>query len=247
MLSSLFLSAAFLAASAVADVSIDVSKGAQVASQNAGVLSSITANPVFQSDVSILATAVPSSIIDALANNPQAAIEALSTASLPTDVLDSLASVAAVPIAAGEDIASYVSAAIAEPAFSSAQSVLATAVPSPLQPIIKEKPAAFLAGGITASVTPAYLSSLPTGVQSELASFINGGLHIFASDLAATGTPIARNSTATGMVTSVTASNTPMTVSTGSAAPYTGAANAVNANTIGAFSIIIGTIVIALL
>ena len=178
---------------AFAQASIDVSEGAQVASEGAAILASITANPDFASDEAALATAIPSSILAAEESNPEAIVEGLATdtalpsyaTAVPSAVLESLETLAAKPIEVGEEIGAYVAAALSDPAFPVASSVLATAIPSQLRPLLESDPAAFLAGGITASVTPAYLSSLPTAIQSELAEFVNGGIAIEASVFAA--------------------------------------------------------------
>lgn len=251
-----FLRTAILAAVARADFSIDANKGDMVASENAALVASITANPVFQSDVSALAAVAPSSVIAALAEDPEAVINALLTATglpttataLPTDALDSLASVAAIPIEIAEDIASYISAAIAEPAFVSAQSVIATALPPALQSVAaKEDPGVVLANLITASGTPAYITAFPTDVQTELAHFINGGLDIIASDLAAPAPSIPRYNSTPSMTVSVTGKNTSAPVGTGTPAPFTGAANVINSNTIVAAVIVVSTIMLVLL
>ena len=253
---NLFLSTAVFAAVASADFSIDVSKGQMVASENAALVASITANPVFQSDVSALAAVAPSSVIAALADDPEAVINALLTATglptiataLPTDALDSLASVAAIPIEIAEDVASYISAAIAEPAFISAQSVIATALPPALQSVVaKEDPNVVLAGVITAAGTPAYLTALPTEVQSELAQFINGGLDIIASNLAAPAPSIPHYNSTPSMTVSVTGQNTSAPIATGTPIPYKGAASVINSNIIGAAVIMLSTIVLVLL
>ena len=234
-------------------ISIDVNAAATVASEGAAVLASITSNPDFAADEAALATAIPSSILVAELNNPEAIVEGVATdtvlpsyaTAVPTAVLDSLETLAAKPIEVGEAIASYVAAALSDPAFPAASSVLATAIPSSLRPLLVNDPAVFLAGGITASVTPAYLSSLPTAIQSELAEFINGGLAIEASIL---GAPVA--TAAPTMNTSIipaTGTSTLPPKTTGSPIPYVGAASSMNAHTIGAAALITFGFVLILL
>lgn len=238
---------------AFAQASIDVSEGAQVAEEGAAVLASITANPEFAADEAALATAIPSSVLAAELNNPEAVVEAVATdtvlpsfaTDVPSAVLGSLETLAAKPIEIGEAIASYVAAALSDPAFPAASSVLATAIPSQLRPLLESNPAAFLAGEITATVTPAYFSSLPTAIQSELAEFINGGIAIEASILAApvaTAAPTMNTSVVPATGTGATSSRT-----TGSPVPYLGAASSMNANTIGAAVIITFGFVLLLL
>lgn len=245
--------AVVFSAVAFAQASIDVSEGAQVASEGAAILASITANPNFAADEAALATAIPSSILAAEESNPEAIVEGVATdtvlpsyaTAVPPAVLESLETLAAKPLAVGEGIASFVAAALSDPAFPAASSVLATAIPSQLRPLLQSDPGAFLAGVITASVTPAYLSSLPTAIQSELVEFINGGIAIEASVFAA---PVA--TAAPTMNTSVvpaTGTGAMSPTTTGSPVPFVGAASSMNANTIGAAVIITFGFVLVLL
>ena len=230
---------------AFAQVSIDVSEGAQVASEAAAILASITANPEFASDEAALATALPSSVIAAAINNPEAVVEGLGTATalpsyataVPSAVLGSLESLAAKPIAAGEAIAAYVGFATSNSAFPLASSILATAIPSSLRPLLESDPAAFLADAITASETPSYFSALPTAVQSELAAFIDGGLAIEASVFAAS-VPTAAPTMNTSVVAATGTGSMSPPKTTGSPVPYVGAASSINTNTISAAVII---------
>lgn len=225
---------------AFAQAGIDVSEAAQVASEGAAILASITANPAFAADEAALATAIPSSILAAELSNPEAIVEGVATdtvlppyaTAVPPAVLESLETLAAKPIEVGEAIASFVAAALSDPHFPAASSVLATAIPSSLRPLLASDPAAFLAGVITASATPAYLSSLPTAIQSELEEFINGGIAIEASIFAASVPTAAPTTNTSAVLATGTGAMSPKT--TGTPVPFVGAASSMNANTIGA-------------
>ncbi|KAK4694838.1 hypothetical protein P7C71_g2807, partial [Lecanoromycetidae sp. Uapishka_2] len=247
------LGAAVFATVAFAQISIDVNGAAQVASEGAAILASITANPDFAADEAALATAIPSSILAAELSNPEAIVAAVAdltalpayATAVPTSVLESLETLAAKPIEVGEAIASFVAVAISDPAFPAASSVLAAAIPTDQRAAFASDPAAFLAAGFTATSTPAYLSSLPTAIQSNLAAFINDGIAIEASILAA---PVA--TPAPSMNTSVvpaTGTGAMSPTTTGSPVPYTGAASSMNANTIGAAVMITFGFVLVLL
>lgn len=252
MYSARLYCATLFSAAALAQVSIDATKNVQIASEYKNVISSITAKPVFQSDVDAIASVVPSSVVAAAESNPLAFVEVLAGAtalpsyasSVPTAALDSLESLAAKPIEIGEDIASYIATVLQDPAFSSARLVLATAIPSQLRPVLEHNPAAFLAGGITASVTPAYLSALPTLVQAQLVNFINGGRDIVASDLAAASTSVSlnqTNSTAGALRPYSTGSQT------NAPAAFTGAANGLEKHTMSATAVVAFLALLAIL
>ena len=163
---------------------------------------------------------------------------------VPTQVLESLETLAAKPIQVGEEVGAYVAAALSDPSFPAVSSVLATALPSKLRPLLDSDPGAFLAVGLTASVTPSYFSSLPSAVQSELVSFINGGIALEASVLAA---PVA--TAGPNMNTSVVpATGTGAGSSTTSSPiPFVGAASSMKANTVSAVVIFTFGLVLILL
>ena len=94
---------------------------------------------------------------------------------------------AAKPIAAVEDVEQYIEQLASEPEVSSVLSVLATAVPTPIQDAIENAPISFLENLITATALPTWITAIPAPIQSDIGSVINEGLSIIASDLEATG------------------------------------------------------------
>ena len=262
MHSTLFLGTALFSAVALADISIDISKADEVASDFVAYVSSVTANPAFESDINAIASAIPSSVIAAAEKDPEAFAQAIFTATalpawvsaIPTPALDSLETLAAKPIKAVEDVASYVGSEFTAAGFESVDSVLATAIPSSVIAQLESNPESFIEAQFTATGPPAYITALPQDVQSDIGSIINEGLSIIASDLEAssavsislptkkptkkpsykasgtgvakaTGTGVAKAS-GTGVYYTGAAANTPLA--------FTGAASSVVVNTFGA-------------
>ena len=243
---------------AFADISIDISEAVRVATDVEGFVSSVTANPAFQSDIDAIASAIPSSVIAAAEQNPEAFAEAILTApappawgrAIPTSALGSLETLAAKPVKAGEDLASYVGSVINEPGFSSVASVLATAVPSSVEAQLEADPISFFQAQITATGPPAYITALPQDVQSDIGDFINEGLSIVASDFEASSVSIVPISNPTLTKSAVQATGTGVyyqNSTTSGLVAFTGAASSINANTIGAGVIAAFGIVLALL
>ena len=238
MHSTLFLGAAVFSAAAFAQISIDINEGARVVSDVEAFVASVTANPAFQSDISALASAIPSSVIAAAEQNPEAFAEAILTATtlpswvsaIPTAALGSLETLAAKPIKAGEDLVSYVGSVIDQPGFSSVASVLATAVPSSVVAQLEADPASFVQAQITANGPPAYITALPPDVQSDIGSFINAGLSIAASDLEASSVSVAPFSQPSVKPTGTGTGVYYQGSSTSSPIAFTGAASSINAN-----------------
>ena len=267
MHSTLLFGAAVFSSLAFADFNIDISKADQVASDFEAYVSSVTANPAFQSDISAIASAIPSSVIAAAEKNPEAFAQAIITATalpawvsaIPTPAIDSLETLAAKPVKAVEDVVNYVGSVITAPGFSSVDSVLATAIPSSVIAQIESDPVSFLEAQFTATGPPAYITALPKDVQSDIGSFINNGLSIVASDLeASSAPPLSLPTKKPTKKPSFTVSGTGAARATGTGAYYTGgasgspvaftgAASSVAVNTIGAGIIATFGIILALL
>ena len=254
MHSKLFLGAAAFFAVASASISIDVSEAHRVASDVLAYVSSVTANPAFKSDISAIASAVPSSVIAAAEQDPEKFAEAIITATalpswvsaIPTSALGSLETLGAKPAKAVEDVGSYVESLVQEPFWPSVNSVLATAVPSSVEAQLEADPVSFFEAQVTATTPPAYITALPKDIQSGLGSFINGAMSVVASDFEASSVApikptLTKSAVSTG--TGVVAYNG----TTSSPLAFTGAASSVNVNTIGAGVIAAFGIVLALL
>ena len=263
MRSTTILGAAVFSAVAFADISIDISKADQVASDFVAYISSVTANPAFQSDINAIASAIPSSVIAAAEQHPEAFAEALITATalpawisaIPTPALDSLETLAAKPVKAIEDVATYIEAVVTAPGFASVGSVLATAIPSSVIAEIESNPESFIEAEFTATGAPAYITALPQDIQSDGGSVINKALSIIASDLEASSVPPfsiptknpAYKASGTGVAK---ASGTGVYYTggvSGSPVSFTGAASSVVVNTIGAGILATLGVVLALL
>ena len=244
MHSTLFVGAALFSASTFAQISIDENEANKVASDVVGYAASITNDPAFQTDLAQIASAIPSSVIAAAESNPEAFVEGLLTATavptwvsaIPTGAIDSLESLAAKPINAVEDLSGYIASLAAEPAVDSVLSVLATAVPTDVQSQLEADPVSFLENAITATTVPAYVTALPTDIQSDIASVINQGLSIIASDFEASVTAVPSitkkpsislkiSGTGAAKVSGYKGANST------SAVPFTGAASSVAVNT----------------
>ena len=242
-----FIGAALFSTVAFADISIDVSEAVEVATDVEAYVSSITANPAFESDIAAIASAVPSSVIAAAEKNPEAFAEAIITATalpswvsaIPTTAIDSLETLAAKPIKVAEDLASYVESVVKAPYWSSVESVLVS-VETSVEAQLASDPVSFFEAAITATTPPAYITALPQDIQSGIASFINNGLSIVASDLEASSTPNLTTS-------AVQATGTGVNSTTTSPLSFTGAASSITVNTVGAGVIAAFGIVLAIL
>lgn len=252
MHSKIILGTTLFGAVALADISIDISKAQQVASDVVAYVSSVTANPAFQSDLSALQSAIPSSVIAQAESNPEAFAEAIFTATalpswvsaIPTPVIDSLETLAAKPVKAAEDVFSYIEGVITGSDLAAANSIFATAIPSSVIAQLEANPESFIEAQFTATAPPAYITALPAGVESQLGSFVNKGLSIIASDLEASSVAPLSLPTRIG---AAQASGTGAYYAGNSALSFTGAASSVTVNTVGAGVLAAFGIVLALL
>lgn len=161
-------------------------------------ITTLESNPAFQTDVAVLLTALPSSLLAEAASNPDALLQNLAASpsdlpayvsAIPTSVVQSLETLAAKPIKAVEDVGDYIESLVVEPGVSSALSVLMTAVPTSVQNAFESDPVSFVENLVTATALPSWVTNIPAPLQSDIGSVINKGLSIIAADLEATGVP----------------------------------------------------------
>lgn len=263
MHSTYFLGAALFSAVALADISIDISKANQVASDYVAYVNSVTADPAFQSDINAIASAIPSSVLAAAESNPQAFVQAFATATalpawvsaIPTPALNSLETFVAKPAKAIDDVEAYVQSYVTAPGAPSVASVIATAIPSSVIAQLETDPEAFIQAQFSATGPPAYITGLPQNVQSNVGSFVNAGLSIVASDFEASSVgpysvPTLKSSTRASGTGVAKASGTGVSSTGGarnSTVAFTGSASSVVVNTVGAGILAAFGIVLALL
>lgn len=193
---------------------IDPTASSKVVADVEHFITTLTANPTFQTDVAVLLSAVPASVLLEASNDPAALLEELSNeedlpawvSAIPTSVIASLETLAAKPIEAVEDVTLYIEELAGDPEVESVISVLATAVPSSVQEEIDADPSAFLESIVTATALPSWVSGIPAPLQSKIGSVINQGLSIIAADLeGSTATVTAKVGTAGAVVPTYTA------------------------------------------
>lgn len=102
---------------------------------------------------------------------------------IPTTVLDSLATLLAKPLEADADVNAYLGSLLEEPGASSVLSVLMTNVPTTVQQAFESDSISFVVNFATATPLPAWASSVPAPIQSDLGSVINDALSIIDADL----------------------------------------------------------------
>ena len=159
-------------------------------------ITTLESSPAFATDVAVLASVLPASIVAEAASNPDALIDNLAEnptaaaallSAIPTTVLDSLETLLAKPIKALGDVEGYVDSVLQEPGASSVISVLMTAVPTPVQESLESDPVGFVANLITTSALPTWVTDISAPLQSDIGSVLNKALSLIDADLEGTG------------------------------------------------------------
>ena len=102
---------------------------------------------------------------------------------IPTPVIESFETLVAKPIKAVSDVEGYLAQIVEQPEFSSAISVLMTAVPTSVQQALQSDPAGLLENIVTATPLPLWVTDIPAPLQSEIGSIVNEALSIIDNDL----------------------------------------------------------------
>jgi len=171
----------------------------KVISDVANFITTLESSPAFQTDVAAILSAAPASVLEEAYTDPEALLEDLTydddlpawVSAIPTSVIGSLETLAAVPIEALSDVEEYLYKVADEPAVSSALDALQTAIPTSIQDAIESDPVAFLEGVATATTLPAWITDIPAPVQSEIGDVVNGVLSLIDADLEGSAVPTA--------------------------------------------------------
>ena len=102
---------------------------------------------------------------------------------ISTPVIESLETLIAKPIKAVGDVEGYLAQIVEEPEFTSAISVLMTAVPTSVQQAFESNPAGFLENIVTATQLALWVTDIPAPLKSDIGSIVNEALNMIDNDL----------------------------------------------------------------
>ncbi|KAL2058171.1 hypothetical protein ABVK25_001789 [Lepraria finkii] len=194
MQSTLLISATLFIALTIAQTNnynIDYPEESKISTDESNFLTTVEANPAFQTDLAAVLAVAPASVVALAESNPDALLEDLASvtstpawiSAIPTTILDSLATLLAKPLEADADVNAYLGSLLEEPGASSVLSVLMTNVPTTVQQAFESDSISFVMNFATATPLPAWASSVPAPIQSDLGSVINDALSIIDADL----------------------------------------------------------------
>ncbi|KAL2043863.1 hypothetical protein N7G274_003383 [Stereocaulon virgatum] len=196
MQTKFLISAALFSVSTFAgtnDYNIDYAGEAKISSDASKFLSTVQANPAFQSDMAAVLRVVPSSVVPLVKTNPADLIYSLATATstpdwvsnIPTPVIDSLATLYAKPVIAIADGGLSLASALQQPPAAAAMSVFIANAPTSVQNAYQSDSVSFILDFAAATPLPAWASNVPAPVQKQVGSIINKALSTIGSDLTA--------------------------------------------------------------
>ena len=209
--------------------------------------SSVDNSPQLSTALSVFATALPSTYVNAITSNPASFYDNLATATtLPTEINNALNAIptgAATYIEsayskAGDIIASELdlvaSSVAADPKYTSAVNAIVSAVPSSVQSLLVSN-SAYALSIATATSLPSWTSAIPTSAVKYFSSVGDDVVSILSADVLGFSTPYATGTASSGFAKATSGGFAkPSGTANTTVTTFKGAASSLSAGGIGA-------------